>query len=67
MIQEYDEHKNTCAIKNGYTIIRIHQPDVFNDKNDWEIKLRDAIKKYDEPVKICIGDIYTKLNEEKID
>lgn len=57
--QERDKYKNECAINNGYSIIRIYQVDVWNDKNDWKNKLQNAVKQYDEPTIIYIGDIYT--------
>ena len=51
-----------CANDHGYSVIRILQVDVSNDKNDWKNKLLDAIKKYDVPTNIFIGDVYTKYN-----
>ena len=42
------------AISNGYTIIRLLHEDVYNDKNDWESKLKDKIKDYDHPIMITI-------------
>ena len=43
-----DTHKMVEAFKRGFTIIRIFQEDVFNDKNDWPSKLISCIKKYDQ-------------------
>ena len=34
-----DKYKLFCALKNGYSVIRIFQPDVLYDKNDWQFKL----------------------------
>ena len=49
-----------CANGEGYSIIRIFQEDVWKDKNNWKIKLQAAIRMYDSPTNICIGDIYKK-------
>lgn len=40
-----DLYKQECANKNGFSIIRIWQMDVYNDKNDWKNKLIDSINK----------------------
>jgi very-short-patch-repair endonuclease len=40
---ETDKYKMNCANKNGFHIIRILQDDVFNDKNQWDEKLKEAI------------------------
>ena len=42
--QKTDIYKMQQAIKNGYSIIRLLQEDVFNDKNDWENKLKESIE-----------------------
>ncbi len=44
----------------NYSIIRIIQDDVWNDKNNWQQNLTDAIKFYDQPINILIGEIYKK-------
>ena len=57
--QENDRYKMKQAFKNDKHIIRILQEDVFNDKNDWENKLIEAIDKLKgitKPELICIGD-----------
>jgi very-short-patch-repair endonuclease len=59
--QKTDKYKMECANKNGYSVIRLLQEDVFNDKNNWKIKLKNAIKKYNKPTNIFIGDIYSKI------
>lgn len=58
--QNKDIFKMQKAIEHGYTIIRIYQPDVFEDKNNWETKLRQAIKKYNKPqvIYICQNNEY---------
>jgi len=47
-------YKMNEANKNGYTVIRIIQEDVFFDKNDWKNKLVKVIKKYDKPENVYI-------------
>ena len=44
---EKDVEKINNAINNNYNIIHILQYDVFNDKNNWEYKLKKYIKIYD--------------------
>jgi very-short-patch-repair endonuclease len=56
--QKWDKYKTDCANGNGYSIIRIFQPDVWENKNNWEINLRNAIKKYEIPTNVMISDIY---------
>lgn len=56
--QDRDNKKMIKANKNNYSVIRILQEDVLNDRNDWEKKLIKKIKKYDSPRNIFIGDIY---------
>jgi very-short-patch-repair endonuclease len=60
--QESDKYKMLCALKQGYSIIRIFQEDVWDNKNNWEINLQDAIIKVknitDKPTHIFIGEIY---------
>ena len=34
-----------CAIDNGFSVIRIFQPDVWNDSYDWLTELRENIEK----------------------
>jgi very-short-patch-repair endonuclease len=40
-----DKFKQECANNNGYSIIRILQVDVFNDKYDWKTELIHNIEK----------------------
>lgn len=42
-IMNTDVYKMKCAIDNGYTIIRLLQVDVHNNKNNWENKLKKCI------------------------
>ncbi len=39
-----DRFKIKKALENGMSIIHIYQPDILNDKNDWDIKLSSSIK-----------------------
>ena len=53
-VQKCDIYKMKCAIMNNYSIIRLKQDDVFSNKNEWDKKLMDAIKKYESPISIFI-------------
>ena len=73
---ENDILKTKRANKNGYTVIRLTQMNVYSNKNDWKNKLVKLIKKYDTPSVIYIddGDIYdqhkkqfTEYVDEEID
>lgn len=48
-IQKKDAYKMNKALENGYSVIRLLQEDVWKDKNNWNIKLLENIKKYDIP------------------
>lgn len=55
-----------CANKHGYSIIRLLQINVWQDKNDWEKKLKKHIKIHDEPTNIFFNNkknIYGKHME----
>jgi hypothetical protein len=43
--RERDLYKQQCANKNGYSMIRIFQEDVFYDTFDWLKPIQDAIEK----------------------
>jgi len=55
--QVTDKDKLTKAKNNGYSIIRILQEDVWNDKNNWKEKLQEELNKfpYEIPQLIFIG------------
>ena len=53
--QKIDKFKMECALKNGYSLIRIKQDDVWNNKIDWKSILIKNIKKYDNN---CITTLY---------
>jgi very-short-patch-repair endonuclease len=59
--QLIDEMKMKLANEKGISVVRIYQPDVWNDTNNWEQALTNAIKKYDEPENVFIGDIYKDI------
>lgn len=67
--QKMDAYKMKCANKNGYTVIRLLQYDVWKNQNDWQDKLDFAIKmaiKEKTPMNILIGDIYHEHDIYKI-
>ncbi len=43
--QKTDKYKQKCANDNGYSVIRLLQEDVFNDKYDWKTELINNIEK----------------------
>jgi very-short-patch-repair endonuclease len=49
-----DVFKMNAALKHDITVIRLLQEDVYKDKNDWESKLFDSIKKYESPEVVYI-------------
>ena len=58
--QKRDLYKMKRAMKNGYTIIRLLQEDVWNNKYNWKKKLRKYIHDYEHPECIFLskGDEY---------
>lgn len=50
-----DLYKMECANKNGYTMIRVFQKDIWNDKNNWFEKLDLSIGIYNPPRRIYIS------------
>lgn len=59
--QKKDNHKNTTALQHNYSIIRIYQPDVWSDKNNWQQNLHNAITTIQNsplPIIINIGTVY---------
>lgn len=55
---ENDIFKNEQAMKNGYTIIRVDQRDIYNNKKDIILKLIMSVHRYETPQLICIGECY---------
>lgn len=67
LTQEIDKYKMKYANENGYSVIRILQDDIWNDKNNWDDNLEQSIKKYDKPINIFLGDCYDNYkNLDKI-
>jgi very-short-patch-repair endonuclease len=56
---ENDIFKNKKAIENGYSMIRVYQPDIFKRDPETILKLIMSIQRYEKPQLICIGEIYT--------
>ena len=57
-----DKYKEDCANNNGYSIIRILQDDVYNDRFEWLNELDENIQKIINDKKI--QNIYIcKMNE----
>jgi very-short-patch-repair endonuclease len=50
-----DKLKSSLALKNGYSVIRISQDDVFKNTLDWQKILTECIKEYVSPVCIFIS------------
>ncbi|AQM73054.1 restriction endonuclease [Noumeavirus] len=48
--QKNDRYKEECAIKNGYSVLRILQRDVWGDKIEWRKLLLEYIKDYETPI-----------------
>jgi len=44
--QIVDKFKMECALKNSYSVIRIKQDDIWNNKIDWKNILINSIKLY---------------------
>ncbi|AQQ73777.1 uncharacterized protein conserved in bacteria [Kurlavirus BKC-1] len=50
LTQKNDRYKEEQALKNGYSVLRILQEDVWNDKIDWKSLLLEHIKDYETPI-----------------
>lgn len=67
--QKNDRIKMRYCIMKDLSMIRLYQPDVLDNRNNWDIKLLEAIKKYDKPTIKFISttnryDIYKEFNDE---
>jgi very-short-patch-repair endonuclease len=62
--QEKDKYKMEQAKKNGYSIIRIIQEDIYYNKYDWKSELIQNIKKYENPeiIYLCKNNEYDCYN-----
>lgn len=59
LVVDQDVRKMKQIVTNGYSIIRIYQPDVFGDKNNWKENLKNAIKQYEKETIVYIpAEIY---------
>ncbi|AMQ10950.1 restriction endonuclease [Brazilian marseillevirus] len=47
--QKRDRYKEECAIKNGYSVIRILQKDVWNEEKEWRRLLLAHVKDHETP------------------
>lgn len=59
--QKIDNYKMRLANENNLSVIRLHQPIVWENKDNWQQQLLDCIKQYDAPTNILIGDIYNQI------
>ncbi|AQQ73756.1 restriction endonuclease [Kurlavirus BKC-1] len=50
LTQKTDRYKEEQAVKNGYSVLRILQEDVWEDKIDWKKLLLEHIKDYKTPI-----------------
>lgn len=51
-----DMYKAYRSLENGYTIIRLYQPDVFDNKIEWKQLLQKVVKTYNTPQIIILSD-----------
>ena len=63
--REIDLYKMTQAKKNGYSVIRLLQNDVLNDKIQWHAKLKQHINEQDTPcvIYICENNEYDNFEQ----
>ena len=62
-----DKFKEACANNNSYSVIRLLQEDVFNDKYDWKTELINNIEKVKtdniiQNIYMCKNNEYNKFN-----
>jgi very-short-patch-repair endonuclease len=62
---ERDRYKSDCANKNNYSVIRLLQEDVWDDKYNWSRELHNAIKKI--RASTTVMNIYLCKNDEYAD
>ena len=53
--RQRDLYKMDCANSQGYTVIRILQEDVWNDRNNWFEKLELELYERDNPTRVYIA------------
>jgi very-short-patch-repair endonuclease len=59
-----DLYKMKCANKNGFSIIRILQEDIFKNRYHWLIELCDNIEKITKDDRDRVQNIYMCKNDE---
>lgn len=52
---ELDRFKEECALDNGFSVLRLYQPDVWEDTNDWEEMTMCHLYIHEEPEVIEVG------------
>ncbi|AGV01774.1 restriction endonuclease [Cannes 8 virus] len=52
--QKNDRYKEEQAIKNGYSVLRILQEDVWNNKIDWKELLLEHVRDYETPIVVSL-------------
>jgi hypothetical protein len=52
--QANDKFKMRCALKDGYTVVRLLQEDVWHNRNNWQQRLLKVLRIYDEPSLILL-------------
>lgn len=62
--QKRDIFKMVCAKNNRYSVIRIYQPDVWKDKNNWKKNLRESIRFHLFPHMTYLGELYKDHHEK---
>nr|WNL50463.1 restriction endonuclease [Marseillevirus sp.] len=62
LTQKSDRYKEEQAIKNGYSVLRVLQEDVWNDKIDWKSLLLEHIKDYETPI---VKNLWEIIEEQK--
>jgi hypothetical protein len=56
--QKRDKYKMRCALKNGYTVVRVMWTDVYHgNTNNWQERLLKVLRIYDEPSLILLDNI----------
>jgi hypothetical protein len=61
-----DIYKMNKAVEQGYTVIRLLQENVYYDRTDWKMNLKNVIKSYDEPQVIFIAKCDTYKNHKEL-
>lgn len=62
---KHDKYKMECANKNGYSVIRVLQMDVYNDKYNWKEQLIKLLVKHDESKNFYIASQMEKYDKHR--